>query len=378
MYFQELAARPDLAAALRFATVDASDAAGLARHLGAHSNTTFQVWKVGKKAGELTGVDRAALLMLIETTAEDSTPSATLHPAIASAGVVAVAAAAHRAGGIVGRFAGLILVNATVGTGVGGVRTNKVTSNAYPTQITPKGAAFAIWGPIFLLQAGGTWVLAGGATAAGAAAKPVAAWWSATWLAENLWQAAFLSLPIPAADGSSVRRLAGLVPAAVLLLRAHVSMVCAGLAIRSVAEAAAAGLSPPPFAEPAIAAPLVSLPTGINAGWLAAASGIGVTLVAQDVPGLRWLATGRGAASVVDAVSLYGAALVPYLGAYRDSLMVGLGYALATGWALIFIRNRPGVDRNVADAATRGLWLTGAGAFTAIAMCVASCTGFHL
>jgi hypothetical protein len=45
----------------------------------------------------------------------------------------------------------------TFGLGTGGLlgaRTNKQVSAAYPTLTTPAGWAFAIWGPIFALEAG--------------------------------------------------------------------------------------------------------------------------------------------------------------------------------------------------------------------------------
>ena len=46
----------------------------------------------------------------------------------------------------------LLAVNGIFGSGAFGVPTNAEVSDAYPTNVTPAGLTFAIWGPIFLLQ----------------------------------------------------------------------------------------------------------------------------------------------------------------------------------------------------------------------------------
>ena len=52
-------------------------------------------------------------------------------------------------------YAVLLAVNGIFGSGAFGVPTNAEVSDAYPTNVTPAGLTFAIWGPIFLLQ--GLW-----------------------------------------------------------------------------------------------------------------------------------------------------------------------------------------------------------------------------
>ena len=49
-------------------------------------------------------------------------------------------------------YAVLLAVNGIFGSGAFGVPTNAEVSDAYPTNVTPAGLTFAIWGPIFLLQ----------------------------------------------------------------------------------------------------------------------------------------------------------------------------------------------------------------------------------
>ncbi|KAK7253848.1 hypothetical protein SO694_00002762 [Aureococcus anophagefferens] len=77
--------------------------------------------------------------------------------------------------GLAAGYAALLAVNGIYGSGAFGVPTNADISGAYPSPVTPAGFTFAIWGPIFLLQGGGTALaVAGRAPGAGgaAAARP--------------------------------------------------------------------------------------------------------------------------------------------------------------------------------------------------------------
>ena len=118
--------------------------------------------------------------------------------------------------GLAAGYAALLAVNGVYGSGAFGVPTNADISGAYPSPVTPAGFTFAIWGPIFLLQGGGTALVASGRapTLGSAVAGP----WLAGWCFECAWQLVFASLPIPASDGDTATKLGILVPAAVLLL----------------------------------------------------------------------------------------------------------------------------------------------------------------
>ena len=62
--------------------------------------------------------------------------------------------------GLAAGYAALLAVNGIYGSGAFGVPTNADISGAYPSPVTPAGFTFAIWGPIFLLQGGGTALVA--------------------------------------------------------------------------------------------------------------------------------------------------------------------------------------------------------------------------
>ena len=47
---------------------------------------------------------------------------------------------------LVGSYVGLLAVNAAAGSGKFGAKTNGEISAAYPTEVTPRGVTFAIWG----------------------------------------------------------------------------------------------------------------------------------------------------------------------------------------------------------------------------------------
>lgn len=249
--------------------------------------------------------------------------------------------AAMRAGIVIG-YAGLIVVNGIFGSGAFGVPTNEVISAAYPSAVTPAGFTFAVWGPIFLLQSGGTlFIAAGGAPAASAAIAPA---WLAGWAAEIAWQLVFAQAPIPAVSATPSARLAVLAPASALLLLAQGSMLVAAFRLRNA-------LLLHPSASPIAVSMLLALPTGLNAAWLAAASGIGLTLVAQVTPALDMLGTPRGGAALLGLVVAAGAGIAASLGRSPATLGLGLGYAAATAWACFGMTKgtSPTVVKSVAD-----------------------------
>jgi hypothetical protein len=108
-------------------------------------------------------------------------------------------------------------------------------------------------------------------------------------------------------DGTPLRRLLTLVPCLVLLVGSYATMLSAALALRSAAAVSCPAISAATF--------FIDFPTGLNAGWLAAAAGIGVTYVAHEVPSLHWLASANGGAAIITALTLYSAAASAYLGA---------------------------------------------------------------
>lgn len=220
--------------------------------------------------------------------------------------------------GLAAGYAALLAVNGIYGSGAFGVPTNADISGAYPSPVTPAGFTFAIWGPIFLLQGGGTALVAAGrAPALGSA---VAGPWLAGWCFECAWQLVFASLPIPASDGDTATKLGILVPAAALLLSAFSSFL---VAAARVAEAYGAASD----AEKA----LLAAPTGINAAWLSAAAGIGLSLVLQlAAPAL---AGPRGAAALLALVLALAGYVVPRFVKRDRAPALGLAYAGAACWA---------------------------------------------
>ena len=111
----------------------------------------------------------------------------------------------------------LLAVNGIFGSGAFGVPTNADVSNAYPTNVTPAGLTFAIWGPIFLLQGAGTVLMAAGK--APMLGSTVAVPWLATWACEVGWQLVFAQSPMEngKATGTAGERLAVFVPSCFLL-----------------------------------------------------------------------------------------------------------------------------------------------------------------
>jgi len=261
---------------------------------------------------------------------------------------------AMRAGIALG-YAGLLAVNGIYGAGAFGVPTNAVISAAYPSAVTPAGFTFAIWGPIFLLQMGGTlFIASGGAPAASAAVVPA---WLAGWAAEVAWQLVFALAPLPAASATPSQRLAVLAPASVLLLAAYGSMLAAALRLRHA-------LMSQPTSSPMAVSVLLALPTGLNAAWLAAASGIGFTLVAQVTPALKSLAKPQGGAVLLGVLVAASAGIAPMLGRTPRTLALGIGYAAATAWACFGMTkgDSPGAVKSVAEVGVKVAMLSGLGA----------------
>merc|ERR1712157_3587 len=70
-------------------------------------------------------------------------------------------------------------------------------------------------------------------------------------------------------------------------------------------------------------------PTGLNAGWLGAASSIGMSLFFQQVPGLSRLTGKEGSALLLGGVASAGVVASFKLGTTGTRI----GYAAATSWA---------------------------------------------
>mmetsp|Transcript_62536 Transcript_62536/g.116265 ORF Transcript_62536/g.116265 Transcript_62536/m.116265 type:complete len:296 (+) Transcript_62536:71-958(+) len=263
-----------------------------------------------------------------------------------------------------GSYVGLIAVNVLASSKWFGLPTNSDISAAYPTSFTPAGFTFSIWGPIFLLEGAGTVAICCGAVPP-SSFTAIGVPWVATWACECLWQFVFFTAPIPADSATSGRRLLTLVPSAVLLVSAYASMLTGGIRLRMRASTSNASVG-----SQIASALLIDLPTGLNAGWLAAASGIGLTLVFQlTVPAL---ATPQGGAVVVTGVSCLAVIVATAIGSSFRSLVAGLAYLAATAWACFGITRADGVTNVIAAAASRGIWIAGAGGVVATLGAVAN------
>jgi len=197
---------------------------------------------------------------------------------------------------------------------------NRTLSDAYPTSITPAGATFAIWGPIFLLQGSSTCGMVLG-TLPGKLVSAVAPAWLCTWFAESAWLLLFARMPVPPEKAGRKEKLAVLLPCQCLLFTGQVGMWAAAFRLR---WALADSLPAPSLARAAI----VDFPTGLNAGWLGAAAGIGMLMTCQQVPVLKGLNTPTGGAALVGAVAICNlGACIGFGGA------LGLGYGFVTAWA---------------------------------------------
>lgn len=218
-------------------------------------------------------------------------------------------------------YAGLVAVNWASSAGKFGADNAKI-SGLYPTRVTPAGFTFAIWGPIFLLQGAGTYGMACGAVPT-TVVDAVAPCWLGTWAAECAWQLVFCQLPLNPTAASTNQKLKLLAPAAGLLLTAQAGMVAAALRLRNSVDETHSTV---------LRSILVDFPTGLNAGWLGAASGIGLSLVFQQIPALSELTTPKGSAFLVALVASAGSAAALTLGSGHTP-GIGVGFAGATSWA---------------------------------------------
>lgn len=253
-------------------------------------------------------------------------------------------------------YASLLGVNAAYGTGLNGrLPTNALISSEYETSVTPVGATFAIWGPIFVSQGVGTALMASGALPM----APVAPMWMATWACEVVWQLVFASVPLPAKSADDQRKLVSLVPAAGMLVAAHTNMV-----------AAAWRLTEYEFDSSILRACFVDFPTGLNAGWLAAATGIGITLVAQHIPAAKQTLAGPNAGAVlVGLLTAYGTATTLALSSAVPG--AALGYAAATGIACMGIEARETHAERVRRTAGTCKWIALASGVVGIGLRIA-------
>jgi hypothetical protein len=248
-------------------------------------------------------------------------------------------------------YGALIATNVASGLGVFGPN-NATVSNAYPTAITPSGYAFAIWGIIFLLEgAGVVYLICPAGTGSVRAITFDAVWsrWVAMWTAQNLWQLVFAHTPlVPNPSYISLGRV--FLPCSVLLVSAWAAGLssCRRLQAQQV-RSHAAGL-------------LVALPSGINTGWLSAASCIGVALVGQCVAGSPGALNATGVPLLLAGAATAGGllALQQWGAGYT-----GLGYAGAVAWALRAVAintANPVSTPEVRSTALAGACLIGAGA----------------
>lgn len=217
-------------------------------------------------------------------------------------------------------YGGLVAVNVASGMGAFGPD-NAVVSNAYPTAITPSGYAFAIWGIIFMLEGAGVAYLVLPSDMGSVRAitlEAVHAPWLGMWMCQNLWQLVFSRTPL-VPNPSYIAQGQIFVPCCILLLGAWGCGVAACHRLtRGGVQSHTAGV-------------LVALPSAINAGWLSAASCIGIALVMQSIAGGPEALNGTGAPHILAAAATTGAVVALYK---CGAGYVGLGYAGAVAWAL--------------------------------------------
>eukprot|EP00435_Cladocopium_sp_Y103_P046982 s1337_g13.t1 len=176
---------------------------------------------------------------------------------------------------------------------------NAQISKVYPSPVTPAGFAFSIWGPIFLLQGAGVAALLSDALPV-EAMRAVFPYWFGTWIWQNCWQASFVSLPL--ADKSRKDKIfRTLLACALQLLAAQSCMTVTAQRLRALEETSG------------LRSAVLDFPSGLNAGWLGAASGIGVSLALQYWPRGDWITPNRSAV-LLSTVCCYGAGVTWSLG----------------------------------------------------------------
>ncbi|CAK9074389.1 unnamed protein product [Durusdinium trenchii] len=223
---------------------------------------------------------------------------------------------------------------------------NAEISKAYPSAVTPAGFAFSIWGPIFLLQGAGTIALLSNALPL-EALRAVFPYWFVTWIWQNCWQASFVSLPLTDINSRKGKVFRTLLACACQLVAAQSSMTAAAQRLQTLEE------------QSLLRSMLLDFPSGVNAGWLSAASGIGLSLALQ-----HWtrgdLMTPNRSACLLGAVGCYGAGVVSSLG-QGSAWGFGLGYSCAVSWACFGITKTgsPEVVKKVARAGMGLFFLLG-------------------
>ncbi|EKX35516.1 hypothetical protein GUITHDRAFT_155474 [Guillardia theta CCMP2712] len=301
--------------------------------------------------------------------------------------------------GMAGGYGALIAVNAMAMNGTMGP-TNAKISGLWPTSITPAGYAFSIWGIIFLLQGGGVILSLISSSDrsnvnqknAAAVCKP----WLMMWAAQNLWQLVFVHAPL-SQNAPASSQLAIFVPCSFFLCAAYASGLEACRRLRKVESNVASTL-------------FLRLPSAINAGWLSAASCIGIALVGQSMAGgkeelgaglpvtLAGMASvgaiasfyswgageGRGGESEMGRLSVEstrrGGVAMVYVAVvtihFPGSLLtvvsgsLSLGYAGAVSWALAAILRGSNASPSVRTAASVGIGAIGMAAGAAILLAV--------
>ncbi|CAE7374804.1 sti1 [Symbiodinium natans] len=240
-------------------------------------------------------------------------------------------------------YAALIAVNYASLSGKLG-RTNASISASYPTEITPANWAFSIWGPIFLLQGAGVGAMMVGGVSP-EVAKAVVPSWFATWMFENFWQLQFIRIPAEKPGNGAPKRahcFRALLSCACFLVAAQTSMLSAGVKLQQSGDVGGSWLQ----------SVTIDFASGLNAGWLAAASGIGIWQALDLFPSGSKTSP-RLSQALVCAVSVYGLYGSAAVGV-KPIQGFGLGYTAATIWALAGIKASPGTPPQVKSAAAGG------------------------
>ena len=195
--------------------------------------------------------------------------------------------------------------------GLLGASTNQQVSAALPTLATPAGWAFAIWGPIFMLEGGSMlWRLAGASASDKAVVDASSPAWCAACALQAAWTAAFgfdqLALSVPLLGGIS-------------------------LALSSVYGTARSGLS-----GGAGSYVLGELPFALHYSWTALASLVNLNLLAVSMHAPARAQVALAAASQLGAVAF---------GVGESWRRADPVPAFVASWALLAISANDGVAR---------------------------------
>ncbi|CAJ1438632.1 unnamed protein product [Effrenium voratum] len=238
-------------------------------------------------------------------------------------------------------YAALIGVNYASIAGKLGA-TNGQISEKYTTQLTPAGFTFSIWGPIFLLQGVGTCGFLTGKWS-DELVRTVFPCWFAAWACQNGWQALFVGLPLENAKPRS-KVFWTQVRCGFLLLAAYISMTVTGHRLQQL-DSAGMGRTA-----------LVDFPSGLNAGWLSAASGIGLSLVLEYWPSGSLVSVPRSAALLSLVCCLGAGATMAWGGSNAPGF--GVGYSAAVMWACYGLTKKDTAPPGVKKAARGGMALS--------------------